>query len=163
MKVISSFKGQYRPFSNFWRAEVRPFWWPSTLPAFPGNEWLFQAWKVEPKDSYAWLSEVEWISEASSPGEAKRRGRVTAILRPDWEEIKIDVMRYCVQLKFRNHDNLRQLLLDTGDATLIEGNTWGDRFWGAEYNYGFKAEDDKWLGHNWLGKLLMEEREELRK
>jgi predicted NAD-dependent protein-ADP-ribosyltransferase YbiA (DUF1768 family) len=43
-------------------------------------------------------------------------------------------------------------LLETGDAELIEGNDWGDTFWGV---CGGK-------GNNFLGKLLMEVRKELR-
>jgi ribA/ribD-fused uncharacterized protein len=150
--IIEEFKGEYRFLSNFWRAEIRPYWWPDTLPAFPGNEWLFQAWKVNPDDTFVWLPEVEWIRTAPTPGEAKRRGRITAAFRPDWEDLKIDVMRYCVQLKFRNHADLRTKLLATGDAELIEGNWWNDTYWGVCDG----------VGENHLGKLLMEEREVLR-
>lgn len=45
-------------------------------------------------------------------------------------------------------------LLNTGEAELIEGNTWGDKFWGAVWD-----KELGWVGQNWLGKLLMEERE----
>ncbi len=72
----------------------------------------------------------------------------------DWNAMRISVMRFLVQEKFRTHENLGKILLDTGDADLIEGNTWGDRFWGAEYDKHLG-----WVGLNWLGQLLMEERE----
>ena len=156
-EVISSFSGRYRPFSNFYKAEVWPDWWPQTLPSFPGNEWLYQAWKSDPEQSPdRWIKEVELIRSSETAREAKFLGG-SIPLRDDWEEIKIAVMRYCVQLKFRNHPDLRQLLLDTEDADLIEGNTWGDRFWGATWDKDFG-----WTGLNWLGTLLMEEREALR-
>lgn len=162
-EVISSFTGKYRPLSNFWYADVYPFWWPLTLPAFPSNEHAFQAWKVDPnnraytdreKNVWNWLDMVENIRSASSATAAKTKGRSIISIRPDWEDLKVDVMRYLVQLKFRRHSNLLQLLLDTGDADLIEGNTWGDQFWGATWDKDFG-----WTGLNWLGTLLMEERE----
>jgi ribA/ribD-fused uncharacterized protein len=159
--MVTSFTGEYRFLSNFWRAEIRPFWWPDSLPAFPGNEWLYQAWKIDGQERshtpWFWLMRVERIRTADTPSEAKRLGRMVD-LREDWGEILIDVMRYCVQLKFKTHADLRQKLLDTGDAELVEGNHWGDRFWGAEWDKDFG-----WTGLNWLGTLLMEEREELRK
>lgn len=52
--------------------------------------------------------------------------------------------------KFQRKD-LKQKLLDTGDAELIEGNTWGDTYWGMVGN----------KGHNHLGRLLMKVREEI--
>jgi ribA/ribD-fused uncharacterized protein len=82
---------------------------------------------------------------------AKRLGRQVR-LRPDWDAVKVDVMRKVLRLKFAPGSALAQRLLDTGDAELIEGNWWNDRFWGV-----CKGE-----GLNQLGKLLMERRAELR-
>jgi predicted NAD-dependent protein-ADP-ribosyltransferase YbiA (DUF1768 family) len=71
-----------------------------------------------------------------------------------------------VQLaKFRPPD-LRDLLLGTGEATLIEGNTWGDDYWGAVAN-AQDVQEPLWLaadgtyltGRNWLGRILMTTRE----
>lgn len=64
-------------------------------------------------------------------------------------------MRDLVQDKFAEHPRLAQLLLDTGDALLIEGNNWGDSFWGVTRN----GDGD---GANYLGKILMEIRRGLR-
>lgn len=47
---------------------------------------------------------------------------------------------------------LREKLLATGDAELVEGNTWGDRFWGVCNG----------VGQNWLGRLLMQVRDEIK-
>ena len=47
---------------------------------------------------------------------------------------------------------LKRQLLETGAAELIEGNYWGDRYWGV----------CKGVGDNWLGKLLMTVRKEIR-
>jgi predicted NAD-dependent protein-ADP-ribosyltransferase YbiA (DUF1768 family) len=49
----------------------------------------------------------------------------------DWDSIKIDVMRDLLRQKFALHADLQQQLLDTGDSVLVEGNTWGDTFWGS--------------------------------
>jgi ribA/ribD-fused uncharacterized protein len=50
-------------------------------------------------------------------------------LRADWESVKVSVMREAVEAKFRQHDELRELLLGTGDARLVE-HTENDNYWG---------------------------------
>jgi ribA/ribD-fused uncharacterized protein len=85
-----------------------------------------------------------------SPGNAKRAGRRVAI-RPDWNDVRVEIMRSFVERKFADHTGLLRLLLATGNVELVEGNNWGDRFWGRVDNgYG--------TGENWLGKILMETR-----
>lgn len=127
---IVRFVGQHEFLSNFY--EHRP---GLTV------EHLFQAMKTE--NPFKALE----IFHAPTPHVAKQLGK-SCRLRPDWEEIKVDVMRDCLYWKFSNRDLANRLLL-TGDAELIEGNTWGDRFWG-QHPVG--------VGENMLGKLLMEVR-----
>lgn len=111
---------------------------------WPTVEHYFQAAKShDPSD---W----EAILANPSPGAAKRVGR-TCALRPDWEAIKLVVMRQALEAKFSAGSQLAQQLLDTGDELLVEGNGWGDRFWGVDGT-----------GENWLGGLLMMRRAELR-
>ena len=62
-------------------------------------------------------------------GAAKRVGRMLP-LRPDWEEVKVRVMETVLRTKFHDPD-LRARLLATGEADLVEGNHWGDKFWGV--------------------------------
>lgn len=62
-----------------------------------------------------------------------------------------------VHEKFREHPDLAEKLLSTGDAYLIEGNTWRDRTWGMTQNM-----DGTWTGRNLLGQILMAEREKMR-
>jgi ribA/ribD-fused uncharacterized protein len=88
---------------------------------------------------------------APTPGEAKKRGR-RATLRPDWDAIRDDIMRSLLAQKFRRGSPLGLRLMATEDAELIEGNTWGDRYWGVIDG----------VGENRLGRLLMERRAELR-
>ena len=91
------------------------------------------------------------IAALPTPGQAKRAGR-SVELRPDQEEIKIDVMLECVRKKFQI-PQLREALDKTGLELLIEGNWWKDTFWGMC--------DGR--GQNNLGKILMKVREENRK
>jgi len=74
------------------------------------------------------------------------------VIRKDWGSMKIAVMTDLVRQKFFSSGALGQMLLDTGDAELVEGNTWGDTFWGVC--------DGK--GENNLGKILMRTRACLR-
>ena len=87
------------------------------------------------------------VRSAPTPAEAKERGGKVAV-RADWDDIKVDVMRALLQQKFSDPD-LWDLLAGTRPAALIEGNTWGDRFWGVCDGQG----------ENWLGRLLMEIRD----
>ncbi len=73
-------------------------------------------------------------------------------LRPDWESVKEEVMREGLRAKFTQHEELRAILLSTGDALLVE-HTRNDRYW---------ADGGDGRGRNRLGALLMELREELR-
>lgn len=70
-------------------------------------------------------------------------------MRADWEAIKFATMEGLLRRKFR-HADLRAMLVATGDAELIEGNTWGDRVWGVCGG----------TGENRLGKMLMQIRSE---
>jgi ribA/ribD-fused uncharacterized protein len=89
------------------------------------------------------------IQAAGTPGRAKRMGR-KAPLREDWEEIRVSVMTDLVRQKF-SLPGLQRRLLATGDQEIVEGNTWGDVFWGV----------CRGKGQNQMGKILMKIREEL--
>ena len=89
------------------------------------------------------------IAALHSPGQAKKYGREMKIL-PYWNDVKLIVMSRVVRVKFK-HPALRQWLLDTGDEKLIEGNTWGDTYWGV-----CRGE-----GENHLGRIIMSIREEI--
>ncbi len=72
-------------------------------------------------------------------------------LRADWEAVKDGLMREAVRAKFAQHADLREILLATGDAVIVE-HTENDAYWG---NGGDGS------GKNMLGKILMEVRGEL--
>jgi ribA/ribD-fused uncharacterized protein len=139
--LITSFSGKYNFLSNFYDA-------PAVLDdvAYPTAEHAFQAAKTLSP------STRRLIRKESTPGRAKRLGR-SLRLREDWEEIKISVMEEIVRSKFEDPE-LQQRLIDTFPAVLIEGNNWGDQFWG-------KTVDGQ--GRNELGKILMRLRKEFMK
>ena len=95
-------------------------------------------------------AEREWVLTSPDPGTAKRRGRRVK-LRDGWEKSKISVMRRLLKIKFER-PAMRDALLATEDAILVEGNTWGDTFWG---------QSPVGRGKNILGQLLMELRASL--
>jgi hypothetical protein len=136
--VIDSFFGKYRFLSNFYPAVVK---YKSN--AYPTVEHAFQASKSV--DDCTRIM----ICGAKTPGIAKRMGR-RVNLRSDWEDIKLDVVLGLLRQKF-SADPLKHQLLSTYPAELIEGNDWGDRYWGVSYG----------VGENHLGKLLMMVRTEL--
>lgn len=92
----------------------------------------------------------EMIRHAASPAVAKQLAR-KVVLRPDWDDVKVDLMRGLLREKFAQEPE-RAVLISTGDALLVEGNWWGDVFWG-QCPLG--------NGLNMLGRLLMETRAEL--
>lgn len=137
------------PLTNFYEGElftVVGVPWPGE---YRTGEHAFQAQKAAIED-HAIL-----VAQQLSPGTAKYRGR-SIHLRSDWEEIKFDVMRAVLKGKFAPGRYEAEFLLGTGDALLIEGTHWNDRIWGVD------LDSAGWPGQNWLGKLLMERREELR-
>ena len=145
LETIISFDGKYAFLSNFFYA---PFVYEDNI--YPTNEHFFQAMKtLDPE-------ERRKIAEAKTPGVAKRLGRRVQ-LREDWEEVKIDIMRLGLSLKFHAHMHLIEKLIETGDADLIEGNTWHDNFWGI-----CLCPKCQGRGQNHLGRLLMEVRERFR-
>lgn len=137
---IAEFQGEYRFLSNFWPAEVH-----FEGIVYPSSEHAYQAAKsLDP-------AERKRIAALPTPSAAKKAGAALQ-LRPNWDTEKFNVMETVVRDKFTRNADLRAKLLATGDAELIEGNTWGDRTWGV---YQGK-------GENRLGKILMKVRTELR-
>jgi|SRR5215472_9972582 len=136
--MISEFKGKYQFLSNFYPAPVR-------LDGlfYRSVEHAYQAAKTNsPK-------EREDIRKTIKPGDAKRLGRKVT-LRDDWEVVKLSVMMQLLQDKFSALPYSVGLIA-TGDEELVEGNNWGDTFWGVCAGQG----------ENHLGKMLMQIRKEL--
>ena len=109
------------------------------------------------------------IHGAKTPGQAKRLGaspdmprkvsqqswfrRKSKKPRSDWDAIKLEVMRRAVRAKFGQNRDLCKLLLATGSFELVEDSV-SDAFWGI-------GSDGQ--GQNWLGRILMEVRADLKR
>ncbi|MCR9120133.1 MAG: NADAR family protein [bacterium] len=137
-----STKDAYGEFSNFTAGafELKGKTWRTV-------EHYFQAQK------FAGTEHEEELRVVPSPMVVARMGRARKRpLRPDWEEVKDDIMRDAVFAKFSQNDDVRELLLSTGDEEIVEKTT-RDRYWGCGTNGD---------GKNMLGKILMEVRTKLR-
>lgn len=130
LNIIDNFRGKYYFLSNFFSAKVK-----YEGITYLNNEAAFQAAKL--------LNGRE-IFKDLNPSEAKKLGRKVS-LRPDWEEVKTQVMFDICYAKFKQHPELMKLLLETKNKELVEGNTWGDKIWGVCNG----------VGENRLGRILM--------
>lgn len=138
--------GKYACFSNFFEAPIR-----CEGMVFGTSEALWQALKTLDKEERLKFTYL-------NPSEAKRLGRRVK-LREDWEDVKYNYMVAVLELKFKQHPDLQEILLSTGDEELIENTTgWHDNIWG-DCNCA-KCRDIK--GRNLLGKALMEVRDYIR-
>lgn len=134
--MISEFTGEHRFLSNFYPAIIEINGWQ-----FPSAEHAYQAAKS--------LNPIVWRQfqhgkEFITAGQAKRLGSRIQI-RCDWNSVKLGIMREIVECKFEQNPNLLYLLIMTNPVELIEGNHWGDTFWGV----------CKGKGENHLGQILM--------
>ncbi|TKC12800.1 NADAR family protein [Pedobacter polaris] len=75
--------------------------------------------------------------------------------RPDWEDVRIKVMKWCVNLKLaQNILSFGEVLNSTGSKYLVE-NSSKDNFWGAIPD----SNNEHYTGQNALGRLLMDLRQ----
>jgi N-glycosidase YbiA len=133
MDEIKTFQGKYRFLSNFYPSPME-----INNHLYPTVEHWYQASKaLDEKDHH-------FIRKQKSPNEAKQWGKSITI-RPGWNNVRIRYMILGVWEKFAQNLDLRQLLIETHPKVLIEGNDWGDQFWGVS----------KGAGENHLGKILM--------
>ncbi len=107
-------------------------------------EHFFQASKARTE------AEHDVVRRAGTPGKAKKLGRKVA-LRAGWEGMKVEVMRKGLLAKFRQHAELGELLLSTGEREIHEDAP-RDSVWGWQEG----------RGQDLLGRLLVEVRETLR-
>ncbi|KKL87304.1 hypothetical protein LCGC14_1936040 [marine sediment metagenome] len=131
--TIDSFRDAYRFLSN-------PYFVNVTYNGFTykSSEYAYQAAKATNKTDH------DYIVAATSLKELKRRGRAIKC-RTDWNRVRTTIMVEIVYYKFDQNLDLRARLKATGDAILIEGNWWGDTYWGV----------CRGVGKNMLGKILM--------
>ena len=136
---IDRFEGEYFFLSNFYESKVT-VWGIEFLNA----EAAFQSAKLADVSKRVGFANL-------NASLSKSKGRLVH-LRHDWEIIKEDMMYEVVKEKFTQSEDLRRKLADTGHLELVEGNWWGDTYWGVS----------KGRGQNRLGIILMKLREEIK-
>jgi ribA/ribD-fused uncharacterized protein len=140
--MIEQFRDEYRWLSNFTPVKVvyEGVEYASVEHAYMSAKSHDMAWKSRCADSQ--------ISAAQIKKESKEID-----LRPDWEDVKFEVMLECVRQKMAQ-EPFKSKLEATGNVYIQEGNTWGDTFWGADLKTG--------EGINALGQIIMQIRDEQR-
>lgn len=135
--MIKQFKGSYEWLSNFAKCDIF-----RDIRKYPSVEHAYQS---EKNHSQEWK---KFCRETKSPHIVKKQsGKVD--LRKDWEFVKLEIMKDCIDQKF-NQEPYKSLLIETYIEDIVEGNTWGDCFWG----YDLRIE----AGENHLGKIIMKKR-----
>ncbi len=154
--MIQTFRGEHDYLSNFYKAPVEIFGIKGET-----NEHIFQAMKTVID------TERYWIMDSPSPFEAKKRGRLVT-MRPDWNGIRRRVMLELNLAKYNQNPKLAAALVLSAPHTLVEGNYWGDAYWGAVPAVLGHTDQLTWkdeetgqvlVGDNWLGRILMMIRE----
>lgn len=149
--VIDNFRGPYDAFSNF---PLQPVVYRGAV--YRSKEHAFAAAKtLDP-------AERARIAAVPTAATAKALGR-SVTLRPEWDErVRYEAMQEILANDFDRRRDPRtaeaELLLSTGDALLIEGNTWHDEHWGR----CSCAKHASNPGLNHLGRELMALRARLR-
>lgn len=138
--IINFFKDEYKKFSNFYPVVIY-----FEGRNYPSVEHAFVAAKSKDEMFRKMVSELP----ADKAGVAKRRGRKVK-LRPNWDLMKINLMKRFLMQKFSYHE-FKSLLLSTEECYIEEGNYWHDNYWGNCYCKKCKNIE----GKNQLGKLLM--------
>lgn len=139
--MIREFQGENRWLSNFATAEVE----------FDG--------KLYPSVEHAWVAakkiDNEWREKCSNPNlhpaQIKKMGDEVT-LREDWGVVNESIMKELLFSKF-SKEPFKSKLIASGNTYIMEGNWWGDKYWGVCLKTN--------LGRNLLGELIMEVRYEL--
>ena len=139
--IIRHFAGDHAFLSNVFPSETA---YEGVI--YPTAEHAYQAAKTEAPAGR------KMIKGLDSPGKAKRAG-LKVTIRPGWDGIKLGIMKQVVRDKFQRHPDLRDRLVATGSAPLVEENDWGDTYWGVSAGGGA----------NHLGRILMAVRAALAK
>jgi ribA/ribD-fused uncharacterized protein len=142
MEKIENFNAPFEFLSNFYPCFIN-----YRGINYSNSEAAYQAQKC-PEQAYRFVG--------LSGAQAKKLGREIP-MRSDWDAVKLEVMSEIVEAKFTQNEGLGKLLLLTGDMEIIEGNYWGDIFWGVCTNRKYDH-----VGENHLGKILMEVRNKLK-
>lgn len=140
MQKINRFHGKYSWLSNFTKCKIvlNDIEYPSIEHAYQSAKSNLKSWKL-------------FCSTTESPSVVKKHSKTVKLIE-NWDNVKLVVMKECVKQKY-NQCPFKELLINTGNTYIQEGNTWGDTFWGVDLANNY--------GTNYLGKLIMEVRTDL--
>jgi ribA/ribD-fused uncharacterized protein len=137
-----AFRGEYAFLSNMHPCQV-----DFLGRSYPSSENAYQAQKTLNEELRHYFTLI-------SPTQAKKKAKDPSflVIRDEWDKIRRLAMLEVVSAKFNQNPELKAKLLATGDMELVEYNYWNDRYFGV-----CRGE-----GENWLGRILMYVRKELR-
>ena len=107
-----------------------------------------------------WIIYNEILEEGSNPKRAKELGREVKNFNSQyWMEVCLEEMIEVNLSKYKSDPYLQELLLSTGDKTIVEASP-TDSIWGIGLHWSDDRvlDESKWQGKNLLGKALMEVR-----
>jgi N-glycosidase YbiA len=142
--MIDGFSGEYAFMASAFRCDIE-----FEGIVYPSLEHAFQAAKTDD------LAEREIVRMGKSPAGARMAGKKVT-LRHGWDYYRVEVMERLIRLKFENPE-LRAKLLATGDDEIVDANTYHDEYWGK-----CTCDKHKGYGLNYIGRILMRVRRELR-
>lgn len=134
-------ENQYGFLSNFWKQQMEI---NGTI--YKTNEHYYQSMKANTEALRKWIQSAPTAYLAMVAGRNLKRSQIV----PNWRQIKNEIMLTGLRAKFEK-ENMRIMLLWTGDATLIEDSP-TDMYWGGSLP----------ASQNMLGKLLMQVRKEIK-
>ena len=137
--IITRFRGPFKFLSNLYATPI----------TYKGNTYCCLEAAYQSQKSLD-PTIHERFANIRLPYKARGMGQRIKTIRTDWFNIRIDIMKELLYIKF-SHPQLKEWLQCTGQSKIVECNTWGDTFWGV-YNG---------VGENHLGTLLMKVRDTL--
>ena len=145
-KEITSFRGEYSWLSNFHKCDCL-----YNNKIYPSSEHVYLAHKSTNENDHELIR--------GHPFDGLKSTSRKIELRNDWNEVKLEIMQIALFVKFSQHEYLKQKLLSTGNAIIIEKNSWHDNFYGD----CSCPKCSKIIGQNHLGILLMDLRKYFKK
>ena len=140
---IFFYEQEFYPFSNFSSFKLN----------WKGYDWMTSEHAYHSEKFIDYPEIIEQLKQSRSAHEAMKIAYDNKNkYRKDWDEIKINVMKNILLAKVEQHPYVKKKLLESGDKELIE-NSWRDNYWGWGPNKD---------GSNFLGKIWMELREEIK-
>lgn len=139
--MIKEFQGEYRWLSNFTPCKII-----INDVVYPSVEHAYMSCK---SDDIKWKNLC--ADSSNKPGLIKKLSKDIDLVE-NWDNIKLEVMTSCLIQKY-NQQPYKNLLISTGNQTIVEGNKWNDKYWGVCLKTG--------IGENNLGKIIMSIRKTL--